>query len=830
MSKKIQNSEKGMQSSDANWVLSYEGFDPKEQPLREALTTLGNGYFATRGAAEEGFAGDVHYPGTYLGGGYNRLESIVAGRPIYNEDLVNFPNWLGLTFKHEGEEQWFRPLAVDILSYRQELDMREGVLKRNMRIRDKQGRETTIVSRRIVHMGQPHLAAIEYCITPENWSGNIEVRSMLDGSVINAGVARYRQLNSKHLELLDMGRVGKDGIFLKVQTNQSHVEMVQAARTRAYSDEVEHPSKLHIHMEGESICKELNLKVKKGQTLTIEKIVTVYTSKDAAISECVEDAKLTVEQAGRFSDLLETNKQAWDYLWHRCDVEIDAPDRQQVILRLHIFHLLQSVSLNSTDLDVGAPARGLHGEAYRGHIFWDDLYIFPFYNYRLPEITRGLLMYRYRRLNAARQLAKDEGFKGAMYPWQSASNGLEETQSVHLNPRTNTWGPDLSRRQRHVNAAIAYNVWQYYQLTGDMSFLSTHGAEMILAISRFWSSITTFNEKRQRYEIHGVMGPDEYHEKYPGSDKPGLSNNAYTNVMVVWIMERALDVLDLLTHERREELVRQLELGEDEVKRWKDITQKMFVPFHDDNIISQFEGYGKLEEFDWEGYTKKYGNIERLDRVLKGEEDSPNRYKVSKQADVLMLFYMLPEEELQRLFTQLGYPFDDDAELRNLEYYKKRTSHGSTLSKIVFTSVLDRIDRNAAKKLFHEALISDVSDIQGGTTQEGIHMGAMAGTVDIVMRHYAGVDATGDLLAFNPNLPNDVHRLRLRIKHRDQWYHVDINDKCFQLTLEKDGAETKELDVSVYGEKVHLTPGTCVDFPLQKTGGTSRAEEAVLSE
>jgi trehalose/maltose hydrolase-like predicted phosphorylase len=196
-----------------NWTLVYEEFDPAKESLREALCTLGNGYFATRGAAPESSADEIHYPGTYLAGGYNRLKTDIAGRVVENEDLVNMPNWLLFTFRPENGD-WLNLMSVEVLSYRQELNIRHGILTRTMRFRDKQNRETRLTSRRIVHMANMHLAALETTITPENWSGRIQVRSGLDGTVINAGVERYKQLNSKHLEALKTGMADDDIIFL----------------------------------------------------------------------------------------------------------------------------------------------------------------------------------------------------------------------------------------------------------------------------------------------------------------------------------------------------------------------------------------------------------------------------------------------------------------------------------------------------------------------------------------------------------------------------------------------------------------------------------------
>ena len=199
--------------------------------------------------------------------------------------------------------------------------------------------------------------------------------------------------------------------------------------------------------------------------------------------------------------------------------------------------------------------------------------------------------------------------------------------------------------------------------------MAFQGAEMMIQIARFWASIATFDKARNRYEIRGVMGPDEYHDGYPDDDPPvGLDNNAYTNVMVVWLLTRARRALDLVPEFRHHELWEKLGVRREELERWEDICNRMFVPFHGDGIISQFEGYGDLEEFDWEGYTERYGNIQRLDRILEAEGISANRFKVSKQADVLMLFYLLAEQELADIFERLGYEWDPSMIPRNVDY------------------------------------------------------------------------------------------------------------------------------------------------------------------
>lgn len=796
-----------------NWKLIYKDFKPSKQCLREALCTLGNGYFATRGAAVESSADDTHYPGTYLAGGYNRLKTEIAGRMIENEDLVNMPNWLLTKFRIDGSE-WFDLLSVNILSYHQELDMKKGVLTRNLHFKDRQDRETTVIERRFVHITNMHLAGLEITIIPENWSGRLHVHSALDGTVVNAGVKRYRQLNNKHLEPVQSGKVNEDIIYLLVKTNQSCIHIAEAARTSVYVDGEKNDVQRKLMENPGYIAQEFSIDAEQHLPIKIEKIVSFYTSRDFAVSEASQEATEAVERATNFEELLQSHILQWDHLWDRCDIQLNDNNRTQMILRLHIFHLLQSVSRNSIDLDTGVPARGWHGEAYRGHIFWDELFIFPYLNLRIPVLTQSLLLYRYRRLNHSRLAAQQQGLKGALYPWQSGSNGREETQHLHLNPKSGRWLPDNTQLQRHVNAAIVYNVWQYFTATDDLEFLSTYGAEMIVEIARFFASITTYNQELGRYEILGVMGPDEYHDKYPGAENPGLNNNAYTNVMTVHVLRTAIKALDALTPQRREDLKELLGLEQTELENWQDICRKMRIVFHKDGIISQFEGYNQLLEFDWVEYRKKYGDIQRLDRILEAEGDTPNRYKASKQADVLMLFYLFSAEELQELFSLMGYDFDPQSIPKNIEYYLKRSSHGSTLSNIVHSWVLSRSDRLRSWNLFQKALESDVSDIQGGTTHEGIHLGAMAGTVDILQRCYTGLEFKDDILLFNPNIPRGLKKLSMRIKYRGNWFDIVATPKSLKIASSE--SELRATKISIHNQIYQLNPGETLSFKLEE--------------
>ena len=762
------------------WRLIYDGFDPAQEPLREALCTVGNGRFSTRGAAEESRADEVHYPGTYIAGGYNRLTSVVADRDVVNEDLVNFPNWLPLSFRPAGGE-WLGEVEAELADYRQEIDLRGGILHRAFTVRDAEGRETRVTSRRIVHMGNPHLAGISQEIVPLNWSGGLEIRSGLDGGVTNWGVTRYRELRGDHIETVDASGTDDGSIFLHARTRQSRLEVSLAARTRLWLGDEAVPPTGRLEKKADSIWQLIELAAQPGCAVRVEKVVALRTSRDPAGGDLVEDALLAVRRAPDFEGLLGSHRAAWEVLWDRYDIEVDVspevdlrPHAIQLILRLHTFHLLQTVSPHSVGLDASVPARGLHGEAYRGHIFWDEMYVLPFYLQRDPDVARSLLLYRYHRLGEARANAIEDGRAGAMYPWQSGSSGREETQVIHLNPRSGEWDPDHSHRQRHVNAAIAMNVWNYVRTTGDRGFLARCGAEILLEIARFWVSSTSRNEDG-RFEIVGVMGPDEFHEAYPGAAEGGLRNNAYTNVMAAWCVGRGLDALDLLDEAERASVTKRVALTEEETDQWREVVRGMKIPALPNGLIEQFEGYGDLDELDWNAYRAKYRDIGRLDRILKAEGESPDRYKLSKQADLCVLFYVFDWEELAALLARMGYELTEAKLHETIEYYRRRTSHGSTLSHLVFAAILDDLDRAASWEHLVEAVRSDVDDIQGGTTPEGIHTAVMAGTVRHVIERFGGVRLTAERMSVSPRLPDGIDRIRFTVRWRHTLMSVDID-------------------------------------------------------
>ncbi|MCQ4041277.1 glycoside hydrolase family 65 protein [Streptantibioticus rubrisoli] len=761
-----------------DWTWEYEGWHPAEERLRESLCTLGNGYFATRGAATEVFGGPAHYPGTYVAGCYNRLVSHVAGRRVENEDLVNLPNWLPLRYRvAETEDRpasaWLTPANRSLLGYRQTLDLRRGTLTRRLRFTDRHRADhphLSVEQVRLVHMGSPHLAALRTTFTAEDWSGSLDLEAALDGRTTNAGVERYRQLNGHHLGRVRTGAEGPDILRLSCATRTSGVRIALAARTEAWQTAGDGETPVAVapwaRLGERTASHLLTVPIAPGQPVVVDKIVALHTSRDPAVSDPEEAALYEVSHAPAFAELLGSHEAAWERMWRRAELDVSGePGR---ILRLHLFHVLQTLSPHTAGLDVGVPARGLHGEAYRGHVFWDELFVLQYLNLHFPEVSRALLDYRYRRLPRACRAARQADRAGAMYPWQSGSDGREEAQTLHLNPRSGRWLPDHSHLQHHVGSAIAYNIWRYGQATADTEFMYTRGAEMMLQIARFWASAAEYDPAMRRYRFRGVVGPDEYHDAYPGAPEPGVDDNAYTNVTAAWVLARALELAEVLPGPPRRELFERIGLAEDELAGWEDISRRVRVPFHA-GVISQFEGYGELAELDWDGYRERYGDIRRLDRILEAEGDTTNRYQASKQADVLMLGYLFPPAELAAVFQRLGYAVDDALWRATVDYYLRRTSHGSTLSGLVHGWVLARARHADAWKYCLEALTSDVADLQGGTTAEGIHLGAMAGTLDLVQRGLTGLETRDDTLWLDPAPLPELSEFDLTLRYRGQW-------------------------------------------------------------
>lgn len=783
------------------WSVVFDRYLPDQEGAREALCVVGNGRFATRGATCLRLRkSDWHYPGTYASGLYDRLSSDIAGERIEYEELVNLPSWIPIELGFADG-----PLREpEVLELRRELDLAGGVLTFRMRLRDARGRTLRITERRFVHMESTCRAGQALDIAAENFSERLRLSLQLDGAVENRNADEYIGLDRRHLEAVETGSDGSTTSWLRTRTRQSRIEVVLAARHHVWVDHTALPP-VRARSLDQRTSMDFEAQLQPGQALRVEKLVALWTSRDRACSEPLSAALRTLSGEQRLPALEHAHRQVWRRIWQSCPLDLPTQEQVQSTLRLHMFHILQTASPLSAAQEVSVPARGLHGENYHGHVFWDELFVFPVLNLRWPELSRCLLLYRYHRLSEARRAARAEGLAGALFPWRSASDGREVTERLRRNPNDGRYLQDNSRLQRHINAAIVYSVWHYVHASGDLEFLYSYGAELILSVAQLWASLAQRGDDG-RYHLRGVVGPDEFHDAYPDAKQPGIDDNAYTNVMAVWCLQRALDVIERMPDEQRAPLLDELGISDTDRARWEELTQRMFIPLQSNGkILDQFAGFESLQPFDWDKYRARYGNIERLDNILAAEGDSANRYQVCKQDDVCMLFYLLSEPELRALLARLGYELGAEAYRENFDYYCARSSHGSTLSRVVKAYLTTSLDRDQSWAALTEALGSDLCDVQGGSTREGIHIGAMAGTIDIFQRAYLRLCVQCDRLCLSPWLPPELSELRLRLRFRMQWLLLHVTRDTLEISSEPHGDGTATLDVN--GQCYALTPG-----------------------
>eukprot|EP01060_Flectonema_neradi_P001291 TRINITY_DN1075_c0_g1_i1.p1 TRINITY_DN1075_c0_g1~~TRINITY_DN1075_c0_g1_i1.p1 ORF type:complete len:1432 (+),score=336.45 TRINITY_DN1075_c0_g1_i1:54-4298(+) len=807
---------------DTCWQVHYFHYNPAREILRETLTSIGNGYMGVRGSCDwvrsDGSC-SWHYPATYLAGTYNSNPSIVHGKEILNSDLVNFPNWTLMQFKIGADTEWTNPLQHKVIEYSHGFDLAIAQMERFITFEDAKGRRTRISSVRLASMASHHLAAQTFCVTPLNYSLPILVKSSIDGDVYNHGVKRYMALNQEHIKVVDKQST-PDGMYLVASTTGRHerIDVAMYARHHVFVNGALHSGSLAENVEEDPkvVSTSWSFDGKQGTQYLIEKIVSIYTSKDGDISgSALESARSSIGDLPFFKQIAVPHRIRWRQIWDKIDIQLKGNREAylcQRMARMHLYHLIASFSDNNKFIDAGFTARGLTGESYRGHVFWDEVYLFPIYNATFPEASKAHLLYRTRRLQAAKDYAAEHGYKGAMIPWQTSDKGIEETQVIHYNPLSGNWDPDMSCRQRHVGIAVFYNGWKYFEATDDKEFLSNDLGVLMLEIARFWASIAKL-EADGFVHISGVMGPDEYHE-HVLCEEGGVVDNAYTNVMVVWLLRIALTVLqssEYLPREAREALLKKANITPDELQWWKIITQKMKV-WVVNGILQQFKGYDDLEELDWDHYRKKWGDIRRLDRILKKEGKTPDKYKLAKQADTLMLYYLLRPEEVTELLRSLGVEVKDTLEFlrANYDYYQQRTSHGSTLSYTVHAKIAFLIGyKDVQWKWFMEAANSDVFDRQY-TTHEGIHCGVMAGTVDMLLSNFIGLRETSpSKFSIQPNLPPRWDIVRFNRLLRGKWYHFKITKDSVTISHQGEAVFSsthKPATFEVAGNNVSVAP------------------------
>jgi beta-phosphoglucomutase len=724
-----------------DWTLIEPHFDPAQLRARETVFTIGNGYLGTRGSFEEGYPQAL--PATLVHGVYDDVPG------VYTE-LANCPDWLALTIVINGDR--LRLDRGEILDYERKLDLQNGILSRSVRWRSPTGNTVDLRFERFASLADHQVLGLCCQITPVDFNGTVEVQSSLNGYPDNQGF--------DHWEQLDRGKI-EQGVWIQIRTRISHIELGMAAKMTAIGTD----ASLQVTNPLDYPTLAIAFVATEGQTVGVEKVVTLFTSQDVELPVQAAQAKLS--NLPSYAVLLSAHKQAWKEAWEQSDIEIEGDINAQLAVRYNLFQLFIGACSHITgeclgNSRVSVPAKTLSGLGYRGHVFWDtEIFILPFFTLTQPDVARSLLTYRYHTLDGARRKAAHSGYKGAMFAWESAATGDEMTPrwSILTDPyaeATRIWCRD---REIHISADIAYAIWQYWQVTGDDIWLRDYGSEVILDTAIFWMSRLEWNSKQERFELCGVIGADEYHEQ--------VNNNAYTNRMVQWHLEKAVAVYEWLQRkfpDRAAELAQRLQLTPEQLLQFQSAIAQMYIPYDvKTGLIEQFEGFFQLKDVN----LSDYGPRDRSIQAVLGMDET-NQSQVLKQPDVLMLLYLMRDTQ--------AFLYRHDVLQKNWNYYAPRTdaTYGSSLCPAIHSVLAAKLGEAAeAYKHFMQAATVDLEDSRGNTA-DGIHAASAGGVWQAVVFGFAGIQLKDSIPIATPHLPPTWTRLKFKLQWRGTWHSFDL--------------------------------------------------------
>ncbi len=747
------------------WQIEEETFDADKLRSLETLYTIGNGYFGTRGAFEEGYPKAT--PATLLAGVFDNID-------IGKEELANVPDWLPIKLFVNNER--FSLSEGEVLGYRRVLDMRRGILNREVHWRSATGVGMRVAIERFASLHDQHVGAIRYRVTiDEELSSTTGAVAITLSASLNLAVGNYDLMHWEPVEQRQDGEIS----YLQTQTRKSSVQLAQ---TMSFSTS-------HCDFQKEFIRSDTSPMIRlygslaPGATLTAEKVVVMYTSRDVEnpLAEALEQHRRImladgthVEDSGHYTLYVEgiTSKQpckqlhmydmllvdhqkAWQRYWDISDVIIEGDDKAQRAMRYNLYQL--RISDPAHDSHFSIAAKGLTGFGYHGHIFHDtEIFMLPYFIFVHPDLARNLLLYRYHLLPAARAKAKINGYEGAQFPWESTLDGSEATPDAIVHPESGELIAVLNGSiELHITSSIAYAFWYYWDVTGDDEFMRQYGAELLLNTATFWVSRVTYNIAHGEYEINDVIGPDEWHER--------VNNDAYTNVMARWNISAALDTLAWLKDAdvpQAQALLEKLQLDEQKLHHWRDVIARIRIPQDEQSgLFEQFDGFFQLAHFDQEKYRGRKASYQG---ILGMQE--VGRYQIIKQADVLMLL------------TELRQHYDLKTKRVNWDYYYPITDHdyGSSLTPALHVVLACELGlTEPAYELFMKGALVDLED-QRGNSNEGIHDACAGAVWQAAIMGFAGLRFEGDSYTTHPCWPGNWTRLAFKCYHKGQLVEIDL--------------------------------------------------------
>ena len=746
---------------DDLWLIKETEWIKQLQNIRESQLSLGNGYLGTRGVLEEIPSNAL--PGTYISGIYDKMISQVP-------ELVNLPNPFNFRFTVKGEKLGL--LTMDTIKHKRILNLKKGLLVRNTLYQNTKKSRFNYQSIRFVSMDNKNIGVMQVAITPLDDNCELDINTGIDTSVYNAGV--LTEGRKKHFRIIELGQQKNAGYLALETLGKQHTIIYWAG--------------FYYQINGKKNYAKDNifrLKLRKNRTLLLTKIFYLKRfSPNGNLSKYKHESFKEFYKIfhTKFDFLINKHIQAWDGLWKKSDITIEGTANLQQNLRFNIYHLL--ICLHSDDGASSIGARTLSGEGYRGHIFWDtEIFMLPFFIFNFPECAKNMILYRYRRLNSARQIAKDNGYKGCQFPWESADSGEETTPG---------WAKDLDgtiikihthQMEHHITSDICYAIYKYYVVTNDEKFMHQYGLEIIFEAARFWASRVKFNRKKNKYEIKRVIGPDEFHI--------AVNNNAFTNMMAKWNLITAHRLFNQLKNRHPaifKQLQKKLLLTQREVSEWKKIACLISINITKDRVIEQFDGYFKLKkiiprETDENGIPIISHRLKTVDL---------NKTQLVKQADVIMLLYLLSDV------------FSFETKKQSYEFYAKRTLHKSSLSPSIHSLMASKTHNlYEAYHFFNVALRTDISNLFGNT-KEGIHAACLGGTWQTVVFGFAGISIKKEKVNINPVIPRSWKKIIFSLPWKGNILKLQLTNET--IMVKAISRKKKLIEIGIFDRIINIRP------------------------
>ncbi len=765
--------------SPTDWLVERKGYKREENGYYESLFVLSNGYMGVRNTVD--FSDTNTKPGIFIAGLYDKA-------PVVFSELAKIPSWL--RWEISGTSAQHKPMVFTLTEGKenlyQALDMQKGTLYSRFTLTALTDDNFTVKEKKLLveffqfpHAIKKELFLSLINITPLNFTGRISVRFFLENTSSNEGL--YPWVHVHHFKTTDIGFLERDilphrakshlegeshferGIYLLSKTQATGMVLLQYSTTNFTSslyNPKSHASYTRGHL-GEQAWEELSLDAREGETYSFDRIVINKFSAKLPITSLTKESIKEYKEilSTEINTLIASHIEKWKNKWEDAWVYLEGDAKSLEAIRFNTFQLLQVY--NELSPITSIPAKGLTGEGYRGHIFWDtEIFMFPFYLYTNPRAAKKLLLYRFERLPQARENAKNDGNEGARFPWESAESGKEVTPyEIYDFVEEKKYFIFTGREEIHVTSDIAYAVVQYFEATNDIEFFQKVGLPILIESARFWASRAEWDKEKKAFVIKKVIGPDEYHEH--------VNNSFFTNFMASWNLKESTKLL-----KQTEKNLKNGHLlntpGEEELKNWEKIANNIYLPINTEGIIEEFEGYFNLKNITINKWDQNHMPIipEEIKNIVE-------KTQLIKQGDVVLLFHLHPEA------------FKPETVKKNFLYYEARTTHASSLSPMVYAIVgLKAGVEEAALRNFLRTSRVDLDNNQGNI-QLGLHLAACGGTWQAVVNGFGGTCISKEGIKINPKLPKPWDLLEFRIKWRNNRVKIRITKERIDVELEE---------------------------------------------